>query len=58
MVTIKEDVDIRIIQGLDGGNTLAVTLPKSWMRAINIKKGSHVRLSKVDGCIMLEKLEF
>lgn len=58
MVTIKEAIDIRIIQGLDAGRTLAVTLPKSWMRDCGIKKGDRVKLKKVGDQIVFEKLEF
>jgi antitoxin component of MazEF toxin-antitoxin module len=56
MVTIKEDVDIRIIQGLDAGKTLAVTLPRAWMRQCRIKKGDRVKLKRVENQITLEKL--
>lgn len=57
MVTIKEAVDVRIVQGLDAGKTLAVTLPKSWMREYRIRKGDRVKLTKTDYQIILEKLD-
>jgi phosphate uptake regulator len=57
MVTIKEPVDVRIIQGFDGGKTLAVTLPKYWMKECGIKKGDRVKLTKQVDQIVLEKLE-
>lgn len=57
MVTIKENVDVRIVQGLDAGRTLAITLPRSWMRECHIKKGDRVKLRRVDSHITLEKLD-
>jgi len=57
MVTIRDPVVIRIIQGLDSGNTTAVTLPKTWMQQFRIKKGDLVKLTKRDNSILLEKLD-
>jgi AbrB family looped-hinge helix DNA binding protein len=57
MVTIKQSVDVRIIQGFDEGKTLGVTLPKYWMNEYGIKKGDRVKLTKEEDHIVLEKLE-
>lgn len=57
MVTIKESVDIRIIQGLDGGKTLAITLPKIWMKQFGLTKGDRIKLTKIGRRIELRKLE-
>jgi phosphate uptake regulator len=57
MVTIKQSVDVRIIQGFDEGKTLAVTLPKNWMNECGIKKGDRVKLTKEGNHIVLEKLD-
>ena len=58
MVTIQQQTfDIRIIQGFDEGKTLAVTLPKRWMKECRIKKGDRVKLTKLGDQIVLKKLE-
>jgi hypothetical protein len=54
---MKQSVDIRIIQGFDGGKTLGVSLPKSWMNDYRITKGDRVKLRKQKDHIILEKLE-
>ena len=57
MVTIKDPVDVRIIQGFDGGKTLGVTLPKSWMKLFGVSKGDRVKLTKQKDHITIEKLQ-
>lgn len=56
MVTIKEPFDIRILQGLDSGGSLGVTLPKMWALQLGLKKGDRLKLTKINEKIVIEKL--
>ncbi len=56
MVTIKEPFDIRILQGLDGGRSVGVTLPKAWVRTLGLSKGDRVKLTRIEHTIIIEKL--
>lgn len=47
---------IRIVQGIDGGRTLAVTLPKIWTTELQVSRGDYVQLSKRGNAITIEKL--
>lgn len=56
MVTINpRNYFVRCIQRIDGGRSIAVTLPKRFAKELEILVGDHVTITKSERAIIVQK---